>query len=297
MIRSMTGFGAGTASNGQGEFFVELRSLNNRFLDLSVKLPRELSFLELDLRDEVKQRVRRGKVELFVRWIAAPGAPPLYEINQTMLRHYVQQVRQAMAVDATCSSPLDPGSVLSLPGVVNPTRSTGSQEELARIALAAVQKALDAFDKAREVEGVALVEAIQSHLDAIEAACESILQEKDHLMDEYIARLREKAEKLRRDTDIVVDDSRLETEIMLFADKCDITEELVRLRCHLRAFRQHCQRGGAAAVGKTLDFIVQELLREVNTIGNKARGLSVANLTVMMKGEIEKIREQVQNLE
>lgn len=297
MIRSMTGFGSATLTNDLGEFFVEVKSLNNRFLDVGVKLPKELNFLEPDIRDEVRRHVRRGKIDLYMRWVAAAGGQPLYEIDTTLLSHYVEQVRQALPSGGGVAVTLDAGAFFSMPGVVHPTHVASDDGVFAKAALQVTRQALEALDHARQVEGSALVQDICTHLRELETFAQEVATGKDELLEEYRTRLKDRIEKVQERVQAAVDPARLEMELVLFADKSDITEELVRLQAHFAALRKLCAPDFSEAIGKSMDFLVQELLREVNTIGNKARGLSVASRIVQMKSQIEKIREQVQNLE
>lgn len=308
MIRSMTGFGTATVSTSLGEITVEVKSLNNRFLDTTVKLPRELSAAEPRVREEVRRRLRRGKVELYVRWTPAPGSQALYEINGALLRHYARQVREALAEESAVGSgqpseipggqmEIELGALLSLPGVVIPARAAAEDGPLAEGALEAVRNALEALDRTRAEEGRALADAISASLDEIASLREEIMAAKDQLLEEYRTRLIDRLETLQRTIAPALDPARAEAEAVVYAEKCDITEELVRLEVHLGACRKLLDPGHPEPAGKSLDFLVQELLRESNTIGNKARGAAVAARVVAMKGEIEKIREQVQNLE
>lgn len=293
MIRSMTGFGSGSASSPQGEVAVEIKSLNNRFLDLNLKLPRELHFVEPRLREEIKRRLRRGKVDVFVRWTPSADAQPLYEINKSLLRRYATEVREALDSDI-----IDPGSLLTLPGVVSPTSAATESGPLGDAAAEALSAALSRLEQVRTDEGGELARAIATHLEHVEHHRREIDEIKGTLLDEYRKRLKERMDALGKTLDTTLDAGRAEAEIMFFAEKSDITEELVRLDAHLKSFRSMLQgRNNGEPMGKNMDFLVQELLRETNTIGNKARGVAVAQRIVQMKSEIEKVREQVQNLE
>lgn len=298
MIRSMTGFGTASVSSPLGEVSVEIKSLNNRFLDLSVKLPREASSLELKVRDLVKKRLRRGKVDLYVRYIPSPDASGQYEINENVLRGYAKQVQAAFAGDSSFdASKVDIGALLQLPGVVSPAAFAGEESPLLAVITEAIEKALGNVEKAREIEGQALADAIRSHVHFIEEQTQAVMQVKDDLLNDYRVKLKERIEVLGKTLEATLDPVRVETEIMFYADKSDITEELVRLAAHFKSFRDMLDNPGKEPLGKSMDFLVQELLRETNTIGNKARGVSVASKIVSMKSEIEKIREQVQNIE
>jgi uncharacterized protein (TIGR00255 family) len=290
----MTGYGAATLSGEFGEFFVEVKSLNNRFLDLGIKVPKELNYLDPQLREQVRGNLRRGKVELFLRWVPAAGLAPLYEINQSLLRHYSRELREALGDGGGI---VDAGALLALPGVVIPAHADADNSALAANALEAAKAALTALDRSRETEGRALVAAVEGHLRRIEDGHREIARVKDELLQEIQAKLRERIASLAASAGVAPEAGRLEMELALQADKSDITEELVRLKAHIAAFLRLCNPDVAEPVGKSMDFLVQELLREVNTIGNKARGIAAASRVLELKGEIEKIREQVQNLE
>ena len=294
-IRSMTGFGSAVASSPAGEFAVEIKAVNNRFLDQSVRLPRELNFLEPAIRDEVKANVRRGKLDLFVRWAPAAGAVPLAQINGPLLRHYAKQISEAM--DLPRSTSIDIAALLQLPGTVISTSAAGDDETLKEAVLQSVRDALKALDETRGREGTKLAAAILEVLEEIERACAEVESLKESVVEEMRTRLRERLEQIEKNTNVTLDPGRLEAEVVIFAEKSDITEEVVRLAAHLSAMRRLCAGAQTEGVGKTMDFLVQEMLREVNTIGNKARGLEISQRVVRMKSEIEKIREQVQNIE
>ncbi|MBX7246702.1 MAG: YicC family protein [Candidatus Sumerlaeaceae bacterium] len=293
MIRSMTGYGSAVLAGAHGEFMVEVKSLNNRFLDLNVRMPKELAFLELALREEVKRAIRRGKVDLFVRWTPAPGAPPPSEINAPLLRHYAGQLRDALGELA----PQAAAGLLNLPGVVVASTAAAGTEDFERMLISAAREALGALDTSRASEGRELAGAIEGHLDTLKNFRDEAAAAKDELQEAYAARLRERIEELVTKQGLSPDSSRLETEIALAADRADVTEELVRLDAHITSFRKLCRSDSPEPIGKTMDFLSQELLREVNTLGNKVRGLSITSRVVEMKSEIEKIKEQIQNLE
>jgi uncharacterized protein (TIGR00255 family) len=290
----MTGYGTATVAHELGEFTAEVKSLNARFLDVSVRTPKELAFAEMAVREEVKRHVRRGKVDVSVRWVPAPGAVPAAAINGHLLKHYLDALYDAVGPEvAAAASP----ALLGLPGVVTNTSLPPDGGRLQAAALDAVGAALRALDESRCAEGAAHAAAILAHVEVLEHFRLEVALARNAAMEEHAARLRARIEDLTRNLALQADPARLEMEIALMADKCDITEELVRLDAHLAAFRAQCDPANPEPVGKTLDFLTQEIQREVTTIGNKARGVPAARRVLDMKGEIEKIREQVQNLE
>jgi uncharacterized protein (TIGR00255 family) len=295
MIRSMTGYGSASETGEHGEFVVEIRSVNNRHLDLSLRLPRELSSLEPAVRDALRARLQRGKVDVFVRWVPSPAAPPLCEINVGLLQHYITQLSPAL--QSAGAATLDLAALLTLPGVVIPTAVVREGDALERALLRAVEAALVAFDRARVDEGRALAAALRAHLAAVEEAVEAIAQLKPGLDALMLERLAERIRRVAEAAGVAPEAGRIEMELALAADKADVTEELVRLRAHIAAFRKKLESHNGEPVGKNFDFLAQELHRELTTLGNKARGTEIASHLLRAKNELEKIREQVQNIE
>lgn len=294
MIRSMTGYGAARLTNAAGDFSAEIRSVNNRHLDLTVRVARELGFLEPSIRSMVRKHVHRGKVDVFFRWTPAPTAPPFYKINRLLLQHYLDELRELAEGHGIA---LDLASLLQLPGVVNPTELASETEGLIAGAIEVVTQALAAWDATRCGEGQALCEAIRQHLRRVRECVEAIAREKDALELQIRDKLAERMRTLAATSGIEADPARLELELGLLADKLDITEELVRLRSHLEAFEALLPNSTEEALGKKMDFLTQELSREFNTIGSKVRGITVVQAVIEAKNELEKIREQVQDIE
>ncbi len=285
----------GTSRGDFGEFVVEIRSVNNRHLDLSVRLPKELAFFEPTVRDIVRRSVGRGKVDVFVRWTPSPAMPPLAEINVALLRHYVEELRSLSEVLG--STTLDLGALLTLPGVVNPTATVLDSPQLESGLRDALLMALESFNRARAAEGRALGAAVREHLACFQESIEAISGLKPELDQKMLERLAERIRKLAENAGVTPEPGRLEMELTLAADKADVTEELVRLRSHLSAFERQMSNDDATPVGKALDFLVQEINREITTLGNKAREAEISPYILRAKNELEKIREQVQNIE
>jgi uncharacterized protein (TIGR00255 family) len=293
----MTGYGAGTFAGEYGEFAVEIRSVNNRYLDLNLRVPKEFGFLELPLREAARKTIRRGKVDIFVRWVPLASSPPLYEINTALVTHYVTQLHNVAAPTTPANIVIDTTSLLSLPGVLTPTPWTMETDEIQQCALKAFKIALDNFDQSRLAEGKALAEALSEYLQAVEEAVATIEQMKPTIDAALLERLAQRIRSLAQAASVAPDEGRIEMEMALAADKVDVTEELVRLRTHLNALRKILTDDTADTVGKTLDFLVQELHREITTLGNKVRSAELTPAILRAKNEIEKIREQAQNVE
>lgn len=295
MIRSMTGYGSATAAGELGEFTVEIRSVNNRHLDVAVRLPKELGFLELAVREVLRRRIHRGKVDVFVKWTPSPGAPPLCEINLGLVRHYLEELSTILSEIPGAS--LDVGAVLALPGAVSPGVVATQTDVLEETARQATIAACAHFDQSRLEEGAALANALSDHLEGVERAVEAIEKLKPELDAAMLDRLAKRIRELAEAAGVSVEPGRIEMELALAADKADVTEELVRLRTHLAEFRRRLLENSDQPVGKIFDFLVQEIHRELTTLGNKARAPQIAANLLVAKNELEKIREQIQNIE
>jgi len=291
MIRSMTGFGAGRASASGEELDVEARSVNHKFCEVKARLPRELSALEVDVVRAVKDRLARGGVEISVRrgGAAASFAPRVdAALAESYARAFAEiQARLALPGHVTLAE------IIAADGVVRLEErevDVDAAREALRRALAA---ALDALVSMRAREGEALSRDLASRLDIVDAAVVKIDELVPRSVEHHRARLAERVAELARG--VTVDPARIAQEVALFADRTDVTEEVTRLRSHLGQAR--ALLGSAEPAGRKLDFIVQEMHREANTIGSKSQSAEIAGLVVTLKAEIERMREQVQNVE
>jgi uncharacterized protein (TIGR00255 family) len=296
---SMTGYGRGEAGGAAGVFEVEIKSVNHRFLEAKVYLPRQLQMnqLETPLTRRVKEKLGRGKVDVSVRWNPSPEYQPRARFNREVLGIYDREVADMARALGRADEKIRLEFLLGLPGVSEtdaPELEEAWIEELATVALdAALDKLLDE----RRREGAALEEELRGRLDNMEAMRAEIESRRDEVVASFRERLQKKAEDWARDAGIQIDAGRLEAEVMLYVDRSDVTEELVRLKTHIDAFRDALSRPENEAQGKALDFLGQEFLRETNTIASKSRDTGIAALVLSLKGEIEKIKEQVLNVE
>ncbi|MFP4382321.1 MAG: YicC/YloC family endoribonuclease [Candidatus Sumerlaeia bacterium] len=298
-IMSMTGFGRGDASNHLGCFEMEIKSVNHRFLESRVHLPRQIqmNFLEPALNRLLKTKFQRGKVDVSVRWSPSPEAQARARFNRDLIREYSEELEE---VAKNCGRPDEKVSleyILSLPGVSETDIPELDETELQNLAGAALGEAMDHLLEERRREGGALESELRQRLENIAELREKVLERREQVLENYRERLMKKAEEWARDTSIQIEPGRLESEIMMYADRSDITEELVRLQAHIEAFLKALDSPEDEAQGKPLDFLTQELLRETNTIASKSRDTDLASSVLVMKNEIEKIREQILNVE
>lgn len=292
MVRSMTGYGRGAAQTGGHDVTVEIKSVNHRFFEFSARVPRGYGYLEEKLKKFVGARVARGKVEVNVTVAAVGEGPMRVEVNEELVRGYVQALR-SLCDPLMLRDDLTLSNIARLPDVFSVRRCEEDEEAVWQDVLPAAQEALDRFVSMREQEGERLRGDLLEKADSIEQRVAFVEERSPETVRLYRERLYQKMKELLENRS--VDEQRLLLEAGLYADRVSVDEETVRLRSHLTQFRQILN--APEAVGRKLDFLVQEMNRETNTIGSKAQDASVANVVVEMKSEIEKIREQIQNIE
>lgn len=295
MIFSMTGFGRASRESGGVAFEVEARSVNHRHLDLRIRLPRILADRENALKQRIQGKLARGKVEIVVN-LASNAATAKLVIDESIAGQYVEAARTLSSRHALTGA-LDVASLLALPGVTRVVESEVDAEALGAAVEEAVDEAVRGLLAMRAVEGETLRLEIEGRLATVMRLAEAFEARSGEVVQAARARLQKRAEQIRRDVGLS-DDARLHQEIVIAADRLDITEELVRLRSHVAQFEDTLRAGGPEnPVGRRLDFLLQELGREANTVGSKASDAALAQDVVGLKTELERIREQVQNIE
>ena len=292
MIKSMTGYGRAVESVNGREFTVELRSVNNRYLDCSVRLPRILSFAEDAVKQAVKQSVSRGKVDVFVSVHTEGGEETQVSLNATVLEGYLTAMRR-MVTEFGVADDISVSTLSRLPEVFSIEKPEVDEEQLLADMMGVVTKALEGYDAMRTTEGQALDRDLRSRGQTILELVAQVEQGNAQTVVDYRARLEAKLQEVLANT--AIDESRILTEAAIFADKVAVDEETVRLRSHLEQMNTMLTGGGA--VGRKLDFLLQEMNREANTIGSKCTDVKLARIVVDIKAELEKIREQTQNIE
>lgn len=295
-MRSMTGFGRGEASQNGHYFTVEVKTVNHRYLDISVRLPYSLGALEICARNRIKERLARGKTDVLVTYQNRSTDQGEVWINEERLSQYVSRLRE-MGIRYGLSDDLTLSCAASLPDVLTADQSALDTDVLEPIFLEALDKALDTVVTMREKEGQTLQKDFLSKIEELEQIVAQIEVKAPQVPQQYAQRLRQRVDELLSEVPSgnTADSSRLETEIAMYADHCAIDEELTRLHSHCTQFRQMCE--SRDPVGRQMDFLVQELNRETNTIASKSNDLEITQKTLQMKNLIEKIREQVQNIE
>ncbi len=287
----MTGFGSGRAESAAvGSVGVELRSVNSRFLDLIVRLPGDLSALDPVVRGELQARFVRGKIAAEVRFEPVPGAAEAYEVNEALLDRLVS-VCHARGSDPRIET------LMAVPGVVS-MRSGGDILEAVRpLVEQALAGAMDALLAERSREGNALCAGLKELAAGLRAHIDAIERFRPFVVEKYRRKLEERLEELLGPRRATLDPGRIEQEVALFADKADISEEVLRLRTHVDRLEELLSPNTTGARGRALDFLQQEILREINTVGSKARDLDIASVVLQLKNDVETLKEQIANIE
>lgn len=292
MIKSMTGYGRAVQTLSGREITVELKSVNNRYLDCNVRLPRQYGYAEEALKQRVKEHISRGKVDVYVSITAQEAEAMQISLNRPVLEGYLNALK-TIADDYNLRDDVSVMAVSRLPEVFQVTKAEEDEEQFLKDLLTVADEAMANYDAMREVEGKALENDLRSRAATILALTEKVEQRSPITLAEYRARLEKRMREVLENTQI--DESRILTEAAIYADKIAVDEETVRLRSHLSQLEQMLTNGGA--IGRKLDFLLQELNREANTIGSKGNDIEQARTVVEIKSELEKIREQTQNIE
>lgn len=291
----MTGYGRGEATRNGRKITVEVRSVNNRYLDCSVKLPRAYIFAEDAVKTRVGQAISRGKVDVFVNIVQTEGESLSVTVNEALAKSYIDALWKLYELGGGQKVQMDyrATDLARFPDVLTVEKKEEDLEAAAADICAVLDLALEDFDRMREREGEKLAADILGRADTIEAYTAKVEERSPQTVCEYRARLEAKMQEVLANAQL--DESRILTEAAIFADKIAVDEETVRLRSHLEQLRGMLAQGGAT--GRKLDFLIQEFNRETNTIGSKCNDIDISRMVVDMKAEIEKIREQVQNIE
>ena len=292
MIKSMTGYGRAVETVNGREFTVELRSVNNRYLDTSVRLPRMLSFAEDAVKQAVKATISRGKVDVYISVRSEAGDEVEVTLNHSVLEGYLNAMRQ-MVTDFQVKDDISVSTLSRLPEVFTVEKPQVDEEQLKADLMHVVDKAIAGYDAMRSTEGAALDADLRSRAQTIAQLVTQVEEGNGQTVADYRARLENKLREVLENT--AIDESRILTEAAIFADKVAVDEETVRLRSHLQQMETMLTAGGA--IGRKLDFLLQEMNREANTIGSKCTDVRLARIVVDIKAELEKIREQTQNIE
>ncbi|MCM1045597.1 MAG: YicC family protein [Candidatus Gastranaerophilales bacterium] len=292
MIKSMTGFGRSEIAENNRKFTVEIKSVNHRYLDVNMKMPKKLNYFEAAIRGELKQYISRGKVDIFISYEDYNEKTSAVRYNRALAEEYLKYLRQ-MAKEFGLDDDVRVSTLSKYPDVLTMEEQTEDEEELWKLLQRAVETAAKMFVQTRVDEGEHLRDDLMEKLDVIGKSVDFIEERSPQIVAEHRRLMEERVRELL--ADVSVDESRLLTEVAIFADKVCVDEELVRLRSHIETMKNTLREGGS--IGRKLDFLAQEMNREANTILSKSNDLEVSGCGIELKTEIEKVREQIQNIE
>ncbi len=292
MIKSMTGFGRSTYENEGREYIVEIKSVNNRFNDVNIKMPRNLNYLEDKIRKEILNNISRGKVEVSIQLNNNSDLGKKINLNTDIAKKYIEELKK-LTQETSIIDNINIMDVAKFPDVLNIRINEEAEEVIQKELFTALEGAINSFLDMRQKEGSKIKVDLENRIEVIKQKIEQISSISAGLVDEYIVKLETRIKELLK-TD-VVDQTRLAQEVVIYSDKCSVEEEITRLKSHISQFLNLLNEN--IAIGKKLDFLIQEMNRETNTIGSKANNLEITNLVVDIKTELENVREQIQNIE
>lgn len=291
MIKSMTGYGKSTLNVNSREYQVEIRTVNHKYSDISIKMPKIMSYLEDNIRKEINSQLKRGKIDISISFENYAQETNNVRINTELAKLYIKELRK-LAEEENISANIDVTEISKFPDVLKIKCDFDEnliKEEISEV----LRDALNQVIKMRENEGTQIAEDILTKISQIESKTEEIFELSTGLIDEYVVKLEARVKELLKTDEL--DKSRLMQEVVIYADKCSVEEEITRMRSHILQLRDLLKVN--EPVGKKMDFLIQEMNRETNTIGSKANNLEITNRVVDIKTILEDIREQIQNIE
>lgn len=290
-MKSMTGFGRASLESNGKNYIIEIKTVNNKYSDITVKSPKRLSFMEDKIRKQIANRITRGKVEVSVSFFDFSNKSKNVVLNKEIAKEYIKQLRE-IADENNLSENISVVEIAKLPDILNSIDSD-NDEEIASEALQCLNMALDSLIEMRKTEGENIKQDLLIRIERVQNLVDKIAENSKGIVEEYVSKLEKRVKEILK-TD-VVDENRIAQEAVIYADKTSIEEELTRLNSHIVQFKELVNSDGP--VGKKLDFMIQEMNRETNTIGSKAGSGEITKAVIDLKVELEDIREQIQNIE
>ena len=293
MIRSMTGYGKQSLNVEEREYQIEIKSVNHRYLDINIKMPKTLSYLEETIKKEIAKKIKRGKIDVFVTYENNSKEGRNIKINKELAQIYIKQLKE-LAEEEKISSNIEVIEVAKFPDVLT-IKIDEEDEKIKQEIMKVAQEATEKIIEMKKIEGEKISKDLLQRIDKIENKILEISSKSTGLIEEYVVKLEKRIQEILKTDEI--DKSRIAQEVVIYADKCSIQEEITRLKSHIYQFKNLISNNESEAIGKKLDFIIQEMNRETNTIGSKANNLEITNGVIDIKTELEDIREQIQNIE
>lgn len=291
-MKSMTGFGRAKLEKNNRIYNIEIKSVNHKYNDITVKLPRSLSYIEDKIKKEISANIARGKIDIYISFENYSEEGKQVILNEELVDEYIKQWK-ALAEKHNFKMDIPITEITKLPDVLTLKQTEDKENVIENELLECLKEAINQFTKMREQEGNKIKEDLLIRISKIETEVENISEYSTRLVEEYVVKLEERIKEILK-VDIV-DQARLAMEVVIYADKCSVEEELTRLRSHIEQFKTLLEE--TKPVGKKIDFLIQEMNRETNTIGSKSGSLEITNLVINIKTELEDIREQIQNIE
>ena len=292
MIRSMTGYGKASLSVEGREYQVEIKSVNHRYLDINIKMPRTLGYLEETIKKQISEKIKRGKIDVFITFENNSQEGKDIKINKELAKIYINQLKE-LAQEENISSNIEVIDIAKFPDVLT-IKIEQEDEKIKSEILQVTKDATDKIIEMKNIEGQKISQDLLARIENIENKIEEISKKSTGLIEEYVVKLEKRIKEILKTEEI--DKSRIAQEVVIYADKCSVEEEITRLKSHIYQFKNLIADNNET-IGKKLDFIIQEMNRETNTIGSKANNLEITNGVIDIKTELEDIREQTQNIE
>ena len=293
MIRSMTGYGKQSLSIDGREYQIEIKSVNHRYLDINIKMPKTLSYLEDTIKKEISEKIKRGKIDVFITFENNSQEGKNIKINKELAKLYINQLKE-LAQEEKISSNIEVIEIAKFPDILT-IKVDEEDEKIKQEIIQTTQEATNKIIEMKNIEGEKIAQDLLQRISNIENKIIEISKKSTGLIEEYVVKLEKRIKEILKTED--VDKSRLAQEVVIYADKCSIEEEITRLKSHIFQFRNLITSNNEEPIGKKIDFLIQEMNRETNTIGSKANNLEIVNGVIEIKTQLEDIREQVQNIE
>ena len=292
MIRSMTGYGKQSLNVEKREYQVEIKSVNHRYLDINIKLPKSISYLEDTIKKEISAKIKRGKIDVFITFENNSQEGKNITINKELAKLYIEQLKE-LAQEEKILNNIEVMDIAKLPDILI-VKNDEEDEKIQNELIEVVQGAISKIIEMKNIEGNKIEQDLLQRIDKIENKIVEISAKSTGLIEEYVVKLEKRIKEILKTEEL--DKSRLAQEVVIYADKCSIEEEVTRLKSHIYQFRNLISNNNET-IGKKLDFLIQEMNRETNTIGSKANNLEITNGVIDIKTELEDIIEQIQNIE
>ena len=292
MIRSMTGYGKQSLNVEKREYQVEIKSVNHRYLDINIKLPKSISYLEDTIKKEISAKIKRGKIDVFITFENNSQEGKNITINKELAKLYIEQLKE-LAQEEKILNNIEVMDIAKLPDILI-VKNDEEDEKIQNELIEVVQGAISKIIEMKNIEGNKIEQDLLQRIEKIENKILEISSKSTGLIEEYVVKLEKRIKEILKTEEI--DKSRIAQEVVIYADKCSIEEEVTRLKSHIYQFRNLISNNNET-IGKKLDFLIQEMNRETNTIGSKANNLEITNGVIDIKTELEDIREQIQNIE